>query len=379
MKTTSFAILFAACWLPVASCTHTPRDPASSERAVREVARFETDQVTGVAVSRDGRLLVSFPLWHDGHRVHVAEVLASGDFTPWPSDSWNAWREGMSVSPEVFVCVQSVHIDDMDRVWVVDTGNPRIRGGFAPGASARLLQFDFATRALVRAYDLTAAGVAPAGSYVNDVRVDTRAGYAYMTDSSLGGLIALNLATGAARRVLGDDPRTMAETDFVPVVEGKELRFAGGPMQGQTPTVHADGIALDAARGWVYWQALSGRTLYRVPTRVLMDVASTDAEVGAAVEDLGRTVMTDGIEIDSAGNVYFSAIEHNAVYVRTTAGLLKPLVRSSLFPWPDSFAIGADGSLYFTVAQINRTEWFTEDGSMPTTPYRVFKTTLLGR
>jgi sugar lactone lactonase YvrE len=376
MKFTPLVLVVAL--LSVASCTYAPRGLSPSERAVSEVARFETDQVTGVGVSRAGRVFVNFPLWHDGHRVHVAELLASGDFTPWPSDSWNTWREGMSVRPDMFVCVQSVHIDDMDRVWVVDTGNPRIGPGFAPGASARLLRFDLASGSLVRTYDLTEAGVAPAGSYVNDVRIDTRAGFAYMTDSSRGGLIVLNLETGTARRVLGEDPRTMAETDFVPIVEGKELRFAGGPMKGQTPKVHSDGIAVDAQRGWVYWQALTGRTLYRVPTRVLMDVASTEQEIAAAVENMGPTVMADGIEIDAAGNVYLSALEHNAVYVRTPKGEVKPLVRSALFPWPDSFAIGPGGSLYFTVAQINRTAWFTEDGSMPTTPYRVFRTTLLG-
>lgn len=370
-----FLVLCAA--LPLASCTYAPRGLGSSERIVREVARFESDQVTGVAVTADGRVFASFPLWHDGHRVHVAEVLPDGDFVPWPDTSWNSWREGMTPWPDAFICVQSVYADDAGALWVLDTGNPRIGPAFAPGATPRLLRFDPSTGALTRAYDLSAA--APAGSYVNDVRVDTRAGFAFLTDSSLGGLITLDLTTGSARRVLATDARTMAEPGFVPVVEGRELRFAGGPMAGSVPQVHSDGIALDAARGWLYWQALTARTLYRVPTRVLMDAAATDEQIAAAVETLGTTVMTDGMEIDAAGNVYFSALEHNAVYVRTPRGEVRPLVRSNVFPWPDSFAIGPNGSLYFTVAQINRTSWFTPDGSMPLTPYRIFETSLLGR
>ena len=58
---------------------------------------------------------------------------------------------------------------------------------------------------------------------------------------------------------------------------------------------------------------------------------------------------------------------------------VQTLVQDPRIAWPDSFALGAGKDLYFTTAQIHRTAWFTEGGTMPTTPYLVFKTTRPGR
>lgn len=374
--------LLAAALFALPACTHAPRSNPPSQLVVEEVARFEADQCTGVAVSKSGRVFASFPLWHDGHRLHVAEVNpADGTYWPYPDASWNSYREGTypqsGSAPDVFICVQSVYVDDLDRLWVLDPASPRIQG-LAANARPKLVRFNLQTNQPERLYFFEDA-VCPPTSYLNDVRIDTRSNHAFMTDSSLGGLIVLNLETGVSRRVLGSHPSTMAEPDFVPIVEGRELRFAGGPNAGAVPQVQSDGLALDASRGWLYWQALTGRTLYRIPTAALMDPALTDDDLAARIENLGRTVMTDGMEIDARGNVYFSALEHDAVVVRTPEGKLMTLVASPLYAWPDSFALGPNNSLYFTVAQIHRTAWFNADGSMPKTPYRIFRTSQFTR
>jgi sugar lactone lactonase YvrE len=366
----------------LASCTHTPSPRAASRTALHEVARFETDQVTGVAVSKSGRIFASFPNWHDGHRIHVAEVdPKDGNFWPYPDETWNAWtidqpiRSGMA--PDHFVCVQAVYVDDLDRLWVLDPASPRMQG-IAPNSRPKLVRFDLATNREARSFFFD-NDAAPAGAYLNDVRIDTKANRAYITDSSLGGLVVVDISIGATRRVLASHPSTKAEPEVVLVCEGKELRMAAGPNKGNVPQVHADGLALDTANGHLYWQALTARTLYRIPTKLLGDFAATEEQLAAAVERVGTTVATDGMEIDARGNIYFSDFEHDAVVVRTPDGRLHSHAKSPHLAWPDAFAFGPENSLYVTAAQIHRSAWFREDGLNPTTPYRIFRLTQFGR
>ena len=55
-----------------------------------QVAGFE-QQVTKVAVSRDGRTFVNFPQWEKDVAVSVAEVMRDGRLRPYPDAEWNAW------------------------------------------------------------------------------------------------------------------------------------------------------------------------------------------------------------------------------------------------------------------------------------------------
>lgn len=370
----------AACFLT--ACTYSSHRPEPSQIRLEEVARFDKDQVTGVAVSKAGRVFASFPNWHDGHGVHVAEVDPhTGRWWPYPDETWNSWqvdqpiRSGMA--PDHFVCAQAVYVDGQDRLWVLDPAAPRMQG-IAPNARPKLVRFDLATNTEARSFFFDSEA-APQGSYLNDVRIDTANERAYLTDSSLGGLVVLDLSTGAARRVLTGHPSTMAEPDVVLVCEGKELRMAGGPSAGKVPQVHSDGIALDSKRGWLYWQALTARTLYRIPVRLIADMNATEEQLIAGIERLGTTVATDGMEIDVRGNLYFSDFENDAIVVRTPTGRVFTYVTSPRLSWPDSFALGPDNTLYVTTAQIHRTAWFNEEGRMPTAPYRIFRLSQYGR
>src|SRR4051794_1098713 len=55
---------------------------------LQEVATFPTQQVTGVAVSKTGRIFVNFPDWSDDHTISVAE-LVNGQAKPFPNDELN--------------------------------------------------------------------------------------------------------------------------------------------------------------------------------------------------------------------------------------------------------------------------------------------------
>jgi sugar lactone lactonase YvrE len=250
-----------------------------------------------------------------------------------------------------FVCVQSVHVDAADRLWILDPANPMF-GGVVEGGP-KLLQVDLESDRVVETYSFDAE-IAPPRSYLNDVRVDPGTGTAYMTDSGLGALIVLDLNTGHARRVLTDHPSTQAEAITV-TIGGSPFPFP----------VHSDGIALDQANGWLYYQALTGRTLYRVPTAALRNPNLEPAALAAAVERFAESGVSDGL-LFGPGGVYVSALEDGAIKLVGAGGVVSTVVRDPRILWPDSFALGPDGSVWFATSQIHL-------GPNPSTPYRVLR------
>ncbi|MGH7132432.1 MAG: L-dopachrome tautomerase-related protein [Phycisphaerales bacterium] len=344
---------------------------ATAEPRLEEVATSSGRQWTGVAVSKAGRMFVSYPRWESAYVNAVEEIKSDGTRVAFPSADWNVWKpETGAAAGAHFVCVQSVHVDAKERLWILDPGAPKL-GEIVPGAP-KLVCVDLGTNEVVRVYAMGEA--APKGSYLNDVRVDAARDVAYITDSGRGAIVVVDLGTGASRRVLDGAPCVRADADVVPEVEGRELKMAA---TGEPLRVNSDGIALSRDGQWLYWQALTGRTLWRAPAAALRDAALTTEQMVAKVENLGQTVVTDGMEIDERGNLYFAALEYDAVVCRTPDGHLVRLAGSPLLAWPDSFAWGPDGSMYVTTSQIHRTKWFRSgesgDDGMPREPYRLLK------
>ena len=61
-----------------------------------------------------------------------------------------------------------------------------------------------------------------------------------------------------------------------------------------------------------------------------------------------------------------SSLEDGSIKVVTVDGHVKTLVRDPRIVWPDSFASGPDGSVWFTTSQIHL-------GPNPDSPYRILK------
>ena len=309
---------------------------------------------TGVAVSQEGTVFVSYPRWTPNIPVSVAKLDPSGNPEPFPNADWNDWRFGMNPA-EHFICVQSVYVDRMGMLWVLDPASPQF-SGVVPGG-AKLVKFDPRTGAHLRTYVFD-ADTAPANAYLNDVRVDAERGYAYLTDSGAGALVVLDLKSGKARRVLTHTPSTRSE--------GIAVEIGGRPwlQDGKVPQIHADGVALTPQGDYVYYHALSGRTLYRVSTRALTNWNLPDSEIGRYVEKVADTGPNDGIMFAPDGYLYLSALEENSVQRFSHVTGIETMSCSPYISWPDSFAIGPDGSVYFTTSQI-------QYGDNPPGPYRL--------
>lgn len=323
--------------------------------AVLQPVAFSDQQWTGVAVSSGDRIFVNYPRWSDDVPLSVAELI-DGQPRAYPNVAMNQWMPGKDPASH-FVCVQAVYADDRDVLWILDPANPKFQGVVAGGP--KLVQVDLATNEIVRTYRFGSDVALPA-SYLNDVRIDHRHGYAYMTDSGTGALVVLNLQTGSARRVLDEHASASAE--------GVTLNIGGKPWlrNGQPPQVQADGIAFDAEGDVIYYQALSGRTMYSVPAAALRNANLTPAELAAQVTEVGKTGSSDGLVYAPDGHVYITALEHDAILRTTSNGVVETVVQDVAIAWPDTFSLGPDGWLYFTTARIH-------EGSEPLDRYGLYR------
>jgi sugar lactone lactonase YvrE len=320
-----------------------------------EVAESRT-RWTGIAVSGQGRIFVCCPRWTDAIFTSVGEVDPSGELVPFPDSGWNSWKPS-DPPAERFICVQGLCIDEDDNLWVLDAADPGFRGVIPGGA--KIVKIDIGQGRVVRTIPLSDEA-APRGSYLADLRVDSRRGTAYATDSGLGALVVVDLKTGASRRVLVDHPSTKAE-DVTITIGGR--RWQPG---GSVPPGNADGLALDPGGEYLYFHPLAGRTLYRIDARRLREESAGGAAAARYVEDLYETCVADGMSVGPDGYLYLTSPEDNSIKVFMSLSNLRTVVRDPRLKWPDSIAWGPDGSMYITTSE-------THLGNGASGPFRIFR------
>ena len=120
-------ILLAGSMLAGPALAQSPAPSASARTGGPELTKVADfgHQVTGVTVSKDRRIFVSFPRWTEDSEVSVAE-LKDGTLTPFPDAEWNAWRNARKdevSAKDHWVCVQSVVADPQGNVYISYTKN----------------------------------------------------------------------------------------------------------------------------------------------------------------------------------------------------------------------------------------------------------------
>jgi sugar lactone lactonase YvrE len=376
MKKITAALLMSMAMSSAFAGPSAPRPGTPAERSygkVEQVFTFRGAMPTGVTVAENGRIFVNFPRWGDDVPFTVGEIR-NGKVVAYPNASIN--KEDPRDPAKGFISVQSVVADGKGRIWVLDTAAP----GFATpkAGGAKLVAIDMQNNQVAKTIVFPADVILPT-TYVNDVRFDFRTGaegVAYITDSSLsgpGGIIVLDIASGKAVRRLSGDRSTAADPDFIPVVEGEALMARGADGKAQRFTVASDGIALSADGETLYFCALSSRHMFSISTRMLRDPNLSEADLAAAVRDLGEKGASDGLEADANGAVYAGDYEHNSIRKRIADGSWETIAHDPRLLWPDTLSIGPDGYLYFIANQLHRQAGFHGGKDMRSKPYSLMR------
>jgi sugar lactone lactonase YvrE len=331
------------------------------------VAELTGNMPTGLTVTDDGRVFVSFPRWGDDVPHTVAEII-DGRPVPYPSAEINAWAG--SDGADRLVSVQSVILDPIGHLWLLDTGAPSFAPHVAHGP--KLVEVDPTADEVVRVIELASESLT-ATTYLNDVRFDFsrgEAGYAYITDSqAVGALIVVDLATGESWSRLRGHASTKATDQFRAVVQG---------VVREGYRVGADGIAISPDGSRLWYSPLSSRRLYSVSTAALLDRELSDDAVAATVTDHGDKSASDGMESDTEGNLYVTAYEHSAVLKLSADGAWSTVMHGPELLWPDTLALAADGYLYLSANQLPRSPLFNgSDDRIP--PYLIVRTPVAAR
>jgi sugar lactone lactonase YvrE len=338
-------------------------DTMTSNNQLEQVFTDDTYQLTGVAVSKDGRLFTCYPLWPGPHKWGVVEIVGADACRPYPDEHWNSWKHGEDAKNK-WVCVQAVYVDQDNYLWIVDPACPNMEEVY--DNSFKLVKFNLATNSIEQVYRFD--GILSNKSYINDVRVDTRRKLAYLTNSNEGGIVVVNLETGTMRQVLQKHYSVKHDPSFTLVVDGKEFKKKGKPVH-----LRSDGIALTPDGEWLYYKPLTDNKLYRIQTEFLRNEELSEDEREAAVEDLGRFSVTDGMIFDNTGNLYLGDYQNYKMVKIDPEHEREDVVTDERLIWPDSYSISEDGYLYISCSQINKQPDYNEGENKRTTPYAIYR------
>ncbi len=288
--------------------------------------------IGNIACSPAGDVYVSMHQFLDNDfrvgRVVVGADARDAHVEPYPPGAWQGDPNEDGVGLDA---VLGITCDSRGVLWMLDNGR---RSGVTP----RLVAWDTNSDRLERIIPVLAP--VSRSSMLNDLAVDRRHGAVYIADMGGGGspaaIIVVDLDTGRSRRVLEGRPCVEAEPGAVTTIDGRTL----DAMIGLNP------IVLDTRCEWLYFGAMNGESLSRVRTLDLLDESLSDASLYARVEPYGDKAVSDGITMDSAGNVYISDLGASGVGVTRPDGSYELLFAGAELGWPDAMSFGRDGWVY---------------------------------
>ena len=322
---------------------------------------LQSDTVAnGIAMTRDGRVFLPFSRIDGSAGPQVVE-WKDGKPVAYPDAAWNGWKQGDDPA-KAFVRVNALRIGPEGALWIVDTGAPGIEKPKLPHGP-KIVKLDLATGKPTRVYDL--GGATNDKSFIDDIRF--HGPLAYITDAGAPGVIILDLASGATRRVLDNDPSMTAQRAMT-----GDAHVMHGP-DGKPIKIHADQLEVSPDGKFFFYQPASG-PMSRIATRYLDDTKIDSKQLAKHVSTFAKTPSTGGTAIDAEGTIYVSDVDHHRILAIRADGSKSIVVEDKRLLWVDAMWIDGAGYLYMPAAQLDRMAPFNDGVSKVQFPIFVYKT-----
>ena len=326
-----------------------PETATKVEKIVNKIPEVETvfssqDIRPGnLALTSNGRLFISMnPLVSPKTKVFELNTDGENSAVGYPNEAYATGDNS------VFKGVIGIRADSKGSLYLLDM------------LAKEFVIWDTKTEKLVKKIPLPADAVVST-SFLQDFIIDEKHNRLIIADMTQGDLksapipafIVVDIETGTTKRMAKSHPSMMPE------VEGG---FALNP------------IAIDPNFEYVYFGALNGRTIYRVPAASFDD----DEKLKSDIKKFGTKSFCDGMAVDSNENVYITNIEKTEIGVFNKKDGFKTLATLPKGQsWPDGLYVANDGYVYGTVDQLNRTAALNKGEDISTGPYLVIRTPLL--
>ncbi|UTJ07844.1 major royal jelly family protein [Arcobacter roscoffensis] len=311
---------------------------ANKVEVVKTVAVFD-ERPANLTVSNEGRMFVSIhPLINP--TTKLIELTAIGSKNIYPNKEYSFGKDS-TIGATI-----AVKADSNGNLWVLDLGKKQF------------VVWDIEKNRLKNTIKIP-SNVLTKASFLQDFVLDEKRNRAIIADMTQGDLkskpepafIVVDTKTGLSKRF------AQSHKSMMPDFEGG---FALNP------------IAIDPGFNWVYYGAIHGKKVYRVPA------SSFDSEENVIknIKEYGPKSYSDGIAADKNQNVYITDIEKQAIGVSNKNGykIIAKLPQNQT--WPDGLAVANDGYVYGTVNQLDKTAALNNGKEEGVPPYLIVKTKL---
>ena len=311
---------------------------ANKVEVVKTVAVFD-ERPANLTVSNEGRMFVSIhPLINP--TTKLIELTAIGSKNIYPNKEYSFGKDS-TIGATI-----AVKADTKGNLWVLDLGKKQF------------VVWDIQKNRLKNTIKIP-SNVLTKASFLQDFVLDEKRNRAIIADMTQGDLkskpepafIVVDTKTGLSKRF------AQGHKSMMPDFKGG---FALNP------------IAIDPEFNWIYYGAIHGKKVYRVPT------SSFDSEENVIknIKEYGPKSYSDGIAADKNQNVYITDIEKQAIGVSNKNGykIIAKLPQNQT--WPDGLAVANDGYVYGTVNQLDKTAALNNGKEEGVPPYLIVKTKL---
>ncbi len=327
----------------VAACGGSQATMPEPESTLQPFAEFDR-MPAGVAVHEE-RVFLSFPRWVEAGDYTVAE-LVDGQLVPYPSADSNAIEQGA----DALISVNGLHMDSRGWLWILD--NARVDLAPAMEDGPKLVVWDTVNEREVFRHVFSPDVAPPAASFLNDIAVDEDNGFAYISESGIGGtpcLISFEIHRDIATRLLEGHVSVIPDPERTMVINGEPVMLHR--PDGPTPwRVSVNTIGLAPGSAFLTYGPMTSDQLYRVPTLALRDAQLSSEDRAAAVEAWGPKPMSDGMGYAPDGAVFITDVEGSRI--ATTDQETSTIIADPRFTFPVAIE-ATETDLWFTTNQLH--------------------------